>query len=64
MRQAPTSWWPFADGSAADGWRSLALVLTAVGLGALGLLFLFESRLLPAGRCARFSRPGPSSSSS
>ena len=30
----------FADGSAADGWRSLALVLTAVGLGALGLLFL------------------------
>ena len=30
----------FADGSAADGWRSLALVRTAVGLGALGLLFL------------------------
>ena len=28
----------FADGGAADGWRSLALVLTAVGLGALGLL--------------------------
>ena len=32
----------FADGSAADGWRSLALVLTAVGLGALGLLFLLN----------------------
>ena len=27
---------------AADGWRSLALVLTAVGLGALGLLFLLN----------------------
>lgn len=32
----------FADGGAADGWRSLALVLTAVGLGALGLLFLLN----------------------
>ena len=30
----------FADGSAADGWRSLALVLTAVGLGALGAAVL------------------------
>lgn len=32
----------FADGSAADGWQSLALALTAVGLGALALLFLLN----------------------
>lgn len=32
----------FADGSAADGWQSLALALTAVGPGALALLFLLN----------------------
>lgn len=32
----------FADGAAADGWRSLALVLSIVGLGALALLFLLN----------------------
>ena len=48
----------FADGGAADGWRSLALVLTAVGLGALGLLFLLN---LVFSRCAASSaaRLGP-----
>ncbi|MEC4273607.1 HAMP domain-containing sensor histidine kinase [Adlercreutzia sp. R25] len=32
----------FADGGAADGWRSLALVLSIVSLGALALLFLLN----------------------
>lgn len=32
----------FADGGASDGWRSLAFVLSIVGLGALTLLFLLN----------------------
>ncbi len=36
MRQAPTSWWPSPTEAPPTAGASLALVLTAVGLGALG----------------------------
>ncbi len=49
----------FADGGAADGWRSLALVLTAVGLGALGLPVPAEPRLLALGAAPGAARLGP-----
>ena len=46
MRQAPTSWWPSPTEAPPTAGASLALVLTAVGLGALGPAVPFESRLL------------------